>query len=316
MRRRHIARYLLCVAVASLAAVGLLSGCGSQQAPAPKAATVESRSRPDSFIRQARLVIERWNRSRAARLWDTGLVLTGPEPLVQTPANAGFASQRQKDMFDSGHFRLATRLPAGLPGNVVRWDGGSSMRVPVEDARSAFAQLATQTPCGGPYPCSSLGDLSVVSVRPATVALPTSRGMAQLPAWQFRVAQLGWPFTAVAVAPRALLVWPPAFTRQPASASGWPSGLAAVSKGGRQLTLVTGVGYCTGQPVPQVTALVYETAGAVVIGTRVTSAASGTGVCAGVELLVRFRVTLERPLGHRILLSAGSGGPVPTVSQR
>jgi hypothetical protein len=312
--RRHIAR-CLSGAAASLAAVGLLSGCASQAAPVPRTVAAESHSRADSFVRQARLVIARWNRSQAARLWDTGLVLTGPEPLVQIPANAGFDSQRQKDMFYSGHFRLATRLPAGLPGSVVRWAGGVWMRVPVEDARSAFAKLATQTPCGGPYPCSSLGDLSVVSVLPATVALPTSRGLAQVPAWQFRVAQLGWPFTAVAVASRALLVWPPAYTRQPAPASSGPSGLVAVSRDGRQLTLVTAVGYCTGQPMPRVTGLVYETAAAVVIGTRVTSPASASAVCPGVELLVRFRVTLTRQIGHRVVLSAGSGEPVPSAGQ-
>jgi hypothetical protein len=316
--RRHIARYLSCVAVAALAVgllSGLLSGCGTQLAPAPRPAAVESHSRPDSFIGQARLVIERWDRSRAARLWDTGLVLTGLEPLIQTPASAGFDSQRQKDMFYSGHFRLATRLPGGLPGNVVRWASGVSMRVPVDDVRGAFAKLATQTPCGGPYACSSLGDLSVVSVRPATVTLPTSRGLAQVPAWQFRVAQLGWPFTAVAVASRALLVWPPAFTTQPESAFGGPSGLVAVSADGRELTLVTGVGYCSGQPVPRVTGLVYESAGAVVVGTQVTSVATGSNGCAGVELLARFRVTLGRPFGHRVLLSVGSGEPVASVGQ-
>jgi hypothetical protein len=311
---RHIVRYLSCVAVAALAA-GLLSGCNSKLAPLPRPATVESHSRPDPFIRQARLVVERWNRSPAARLWETGLVLTGPEPLVQTPASAGFDSQRQKDMFYSGHFRLATRLPGGLPANVVRWRSGVSMRVPVDDARAAFAKLATQTPCGGPYACSSLGDLSVVSVRPATVTLPTSRGLAQVPAWQFRVAQLSWPFTAVAVASRALLVWPPAFTSRPESAFGGPSGLVAVSQDGRQLTLVTEVGYCSGQPMPRVTGLVYETAGAVVVGTQVTSAATGSSACAGVELLARFRVTLERPFGHRVLLDVGSGEPVVGVGQ-
>jgi hypothetical protein len=305
--RRHAAGYLLLVAAAALAAAGLLSACGSQQASRPTVAAVQTRSAPDSFSRRARLVVERWNRSRAASLWDNGLVLTGQEQLVQIPPNAGFDSQRQKDMFFSGHFSLATRFPAGSPGDVVRWASGATLRLPVLDARAAFAELATRTPCGGPYRCSSLGDLSVVSMRPTTVALPTSRGLAQVPAWQFRVAQLSWPFTEAAVVPRALLVLPSAFNAQ-------AGGPVAVSKNGRELTLTAAVGACTGQPPPRVAALVYETAGVVVVGTRVTYGASSFGTCAGVELIERFRATLARPLGSRVVLDVGSGQPLANES--
>jgi hypothetical protein len=173
----------------------------------------------------------------------------------------------------------------------------------VQDARAAFAELSTQTPCGGPYRCSSLGDLSVVSMRPATVALFTSRGLAQVPAWQFRVAQLPWAFTQVAVVTRALLVLPPDFRAE-------VTGLQSVSRDGRDLTLTTMTGYCTGQPVPRVTAQVYETAGAVVVGARVTSAPVQGDGCAGVGLVARFGATLTRPLGSRVVLDVGSGQPL------
>jgi hypothetical protein len=145
-------------------------------------------------------------------------------------------------------------------------------------------------------------------MRPTRVALPTSRGLAQVPAWQFRVAQLSWPFTEVAVVPRALLVLPSAF-------NGQVGGLVAVSNNGRELTLTAMVGACTGQPPPRVAAEVYETAGAVVVGTQVTYAASGSGACAGVELAERFRATLTRPLGSRVVLDVGSGQPLANDSQ-
>jgi hypothetical protein len=304
--RRHAATYPFFIVAAVMAAAILLSACGSQAAPGAAVATVRH-SPPASFVRQAKLVIGRWDWSRAARLWQTGLVLTGPEQLVQIPGNAGFDSQRQKDMFASGHFSLATELPAGSPGDIVRWASGAALRLPVEDARSAFAQLATQTPCGGPYRCSSLGDLSVISMRPATVALFTSRGLAQVPAWQFRVAQLPWAFTQVAVVPRALLVLPYDYRAQ-------VGGLLGVSNDGRELTLTTMTGYCTGQPEPRATAQVYETAGAVVVGARVTYAPVHGNVCAGVELRLQFRAALTRPLGSRVVLDVGSGQPLALSS--
>ncbi len=301
--RRHAGTYPLVIVAAVMTPAILLSACGSQTATAGAGATAGTRSPTASFVRQARLVIGRWDRSRAAMLWQTGLVLTAQGQLVQIPDNAGFDSQRQKDMFNSGHFSLATRLPAGSPGDVVRWASGATLRLPVEDARAAFAELATQTPCGGPYRCSSLGDLSVVSMRPATVALFTSRGLAQVPAWQFRAAQLPWAFTQVAVEPRALLVLPYDLTAE-------VGGPLRVSKDGRELTLTTMVGYCTGQPEPRATAQVYETAGAVVVGARVTYARVHVHVCAGVELKIQFRAALARPLGSRVVLDVGSGQPL------
>jgi hypothetical protein len=300
--RRHAALSLSSAAAAVLAAATLLSACGTGS-PQSLVLTTGARSLPASFVRQAKEVIGRWDRSRAARVWNTGLVLTGQGLLVQIPQNAGFDSQRQKDMFWSGHFRLATSLPVGSPGDVVRWASGATLRIPVQDARAAFAELSTQTPCGGPYRCSSLGDLSVTSMRPATAALSTSRGLAEVPAWQFRVAQLSWAFTQVAVVRGAVLVLPADFRAEVAE-------LLSVSKNGRVLTLTTMTGYCTGQPKPRVTGQVYETAGVVVVGARVTSAPLRGGVCAGVGLTAQFSATLARPLGSRVVLDVGSGQPL------
>jgi hypothetical protein len=212
-------------------------------------------------------------------------------------------------MFASGHFSLAAKLAAGSPGDVVRWASGATLRPPVLDARPEFAQLATRSPCGGPYRCSSPGGLSVISMRPATAELPTSRGLAQVPAWLFRVAQLPWAFTERAVAARALVALPFVLHLE-------VSNLLAVSRDGRQLTLTAPAGFCSGQPKPRVTARVYETASAVVIGARITYAPDHLAVCAGVELTVPFRATLARPLGSRAVLDAGSGQPLPWASSK
>jgi hypothetical protein len=147
--------------IAAAGTVIALAGCGTGAA-APSGSDTRSgsgtevnsdRQSPASFLQRARVVSDRWSRSALARAWRTGLVLTGGEPLIQIPDNAGFDSGRQKDMFSSGHFRLVTSLPSGSPGDVVRWASGATLRVPVEDSGAAFRVLATRTPCGGPYSC-------------------------------------------------------------------------------------------------------------------------------------------------------------------
>jgi hypothetical protein len=302
--RRHAALHSFLAPVAALTAAAMLSACGAVAGGGAAIGTRAITVPASSFVRQARADIARWDRSRAARLWRTGLVLTGPdEQVVQIPDNAGFDSERQKDMFWSGHFRLATTLPSRSPGDVVRWTGGAAQRFPVQDARAAFAALSTQTPCGGPYRCSSLGDLSVVSMRPTTVAMFTSRGLAEIPAWQFRVAELPWAFTQLAVVPSALLILPFDYGAEVGD-------LLAVSPDGRQLTLVAEVGYCSGAPKPRFTGQAYETAGAVVVGARATAVPAQGGDCAGVGLRVQFHATLARPLGSRVVLDVGSGQPL------
>jgi len=132
----------------------------------------------------------------------TGTSGTTEGQLVQLPANADFASQRRKDAFSSGYFRLGATIPARSPRDVIRLADGSTLRLPVQDARAAFAELATHRPCGDPYPCSSLRDLTVISMRTTVVTLPTNRGMAEIPAWQFRMAGLSWPLPSLPSRPR------------------------------------------------------------------------------------------------------------------
>ncbi len=260
---------------------------------------------PAAFDRRARLVTERWDKSALARVWHTGLVLTGGATLIQIPHSAGFDSQRQKDMFWSGHFTRAIALPGGSPDDVVRWAGGATLRVPVENARAGFRLLSTQTPCGGPYRCTSLGDLTVTGMQPTTVALPTSRGLAHVPAWQFRLAQLPWTFTQVAVVPAEVRY-------APDETSGFLPQLAGISSDGRTVTFAVPSGGCSGYPPPRLRALVYETATTVVIGTVMVPLAGPRAgqVCAGIGLMITVRARLRRALGSRVVLDAQSGLPM------
>jgi hypothetical protein len=116
--------YAAVVVVATLA----VAGCGSQRA-APPATThatppVAGQDGPAAFVARARQVTAQWDRSQAARLWRTGLVLMDPSDLTPVPSNAGFGSQRDKDAFGSGHFMLAGTLqPTEI--HFVRTDPGA-----------------------------------------------------------------------------------------------------------------------------------------------------------------------------------------------
>jgi len=222
------------VAVAALA----VAACGSQRAAPPAASRATppaaGQNGPAAFVARARQVTAQWDRSAAARIWRTGLVLMDASDLTPVPSGAGFSSQREKDAFGSGHFRLAGTLPAGpLPG-LVRWADGSTVRLALLTARAAFAELAAQRPCGGPYAC---GQLTVTGAQPGAVAVRTSRGLASVPAWRFTVAGLGWKVSEVAVARNALAVLP-GYGPIPPAGQNTPgvNVLTAVSADGRTLT--------------------------------------------------------------------------------
>jgi len=100
------------VLVAALA----VAACGSQRA-APPVTThamppAAGQNGPAAFITRARQVTALWERSAAARAWQAGLVLLDASDLTPVPRDQGFSSQRAKDAFGSGHFRLAATLPA------------------------------------------------------------------------------------------------------------------------------------------------------------------------------------------------------------
>ena len=291
------------VAVAALA----VAACGSQRAapPAVSQATpaTAGQNGPAAFVARARQVTAQWDRSAAARVWRTGLVLLDASDLTPIPRDQGFSSQRQKDAFGSGHFRLAATLPAQRLAGVVRWADGSTVRLPLLTARAAFAELAAQRPCGGPDAC---GQLTVTGAQPGVVTVRTSRGLASVPSWQFTVAGLGWPVSEVAIARSAFVVLP-GYGPIPPAGRNTPgvSGLPAVSVDGRTLTVSFTGSACDAAWG----AYRYESGGTVVTGSWERPSAGNTP-CPAVGMPRTARVTLARPLGTRIVLDVASGLPL------
>lgn len=304
------------VAVAALAVTATaVTACGSQGAAAadpgqtgtaPPAASQDGSA---AFIARARQVTSEWTGSAAARLWRTGLVLLDPSELIPPPSGAGFASGEAKDAFNSGHFKLAGTLPSRPLSGAVRWADGSTLRLPLLTAKAAFAELATQRPCGGPTGC---GQLAVTGARPGMVTIFTSRGQASVPAWRFTVAGLGWMVSEVAVARSALVVLP-GYGPTPPAGQNTPGvdALTKVSADGRTLTLSFIGSACDAAWG----AYRYETNGTVVAGSWEKPAA-GNMPCAAVGVPHTARVTLARPLGTRVILDVASGQPLVRVFPR
>jgi hypothetical protein len=296
------------VAVVALATVA----CGSVGAtpPAGGQTTLAAAGRNGSavFVARARQVIAQWDRSAAARIWRSGLVLMDASELTSTPPDAGFSSGQQKDAFGSGHFKLAGTLPTGALPGLVRWANGSTLRVPSLTAAAAFAELATQQPCGGPEVC---GQLTVTGAQPGAVTVHTSRGLASVPAWRFTVAGLGWKVSEVAIARNALAALP-AYGPIPAAGRNTPGidGLIVVSPDGRTLKLSFVGGACDAAWG----AYRYQSNGAVVVGSWEKSDAGDTP-CPAMGIPRTARVTLTHPLGTRVILDVASGLPVVTGFQ-
>ncbi len=108
-------------ATAVLLAALTAAACGSPRAARPvttrATAPAAGQNGPAAFITRARQVTAQWERSAAARAWQTGLVLLDASDLTQIPRDQGFSSQQEKDAFGSGHFRLAPDRDTRCPDN-------------------------------------------------------------------------------------------------------------------------------------------------------------------------------------------------------
>jgi hypothetical protein len=271
-----------------------VAACGSVTAPSA------GQHNGSSFTTRARQVIADWDRSPISKVWRAGVVLLSADELVSIPSSAGFASQRQKEEFGDGRFRLSGRLPAAALRGQVRWDSGETASVPALTALATFRELATNAACTVP-PC---GEMTVTAASPSVLTVGTSRGPATVPAWKFTVSGLDFPVTRAALAPgsySSLPAWPrPGVTA-------WSSGASVtrVSGDGRVLTLLFDTGVC----VSGWGGLVYETPTAVVIGSWARNS-TADGACPAMAAERYAPVRLTRTLGSRVILDAGTGLPV------
>ncbi|SBT54805.1 hypothetical protein [Micromonospora narathiwatensis] len=323
--RRSIA--LLCLPLLAAAGCARAGSDPTRVGPsvAPPPSGVDHRW--EAFYQRAGEVADAWRPSEA---WRGGYVpMQDATVLIGDP---GFTDET-KVAFGSGWYRARIELPRATPADgTIRFPDGT-LRVPLVSAAEAYAQIhqGNPQPCderlveppaapprkpgGGPTiepgPDGWVGDrvntpcapLTVTGMKLGRASVRTSRGVASVPAWLFTVAELRAPVARLAVASRAVGAVPEgvAPTRQVPDEVVTVAGLDAVD--GARLDYRVGLGACdTG-----LTPLVLERDDVVVLGGGVIRS---TGPCTMQLVLKPTSVTLRAPLGDRVVLDVGGGGPV------
>jgi hypothetical protein len=279
------------------------------------------------FPAHAQAVAEAWRATVAGPAgsgWRTGFVPL--QDLVLAPALGPDGDLRYA--FSSGWYRLAASLPASAPATgTVRFPDGTTTRVGVMGAGEAYAEIDRgDPPCAaalsppsptsvGTGPGGSVGApaehtcavLTVTGATLGTASLRTSRGLAEVPAWRFTVAELRGPVLRVAVAPGAVTAPPSPAAPPPAVPEGLAPASGVTLAGHTTLTFAVGTGECQDDP----RGLRYETGDAVVVaGAADSPDRGGQEECGLAMALNQVSVTLDRPLGARVVLDAMTGRPL------
>lgn len=310
-------RFMLLVAslgVTALAgcAVGATPAVGGQaSAPASSARAVPSSQgvAVGAFRALARQEASDWPQSPLGKVWKTGLVIPSADYLTSVPSR-GFSSGEAKLAFGNGNLVYTGPPPSGAPAGVVTWPGGSTTKVPVLSEAQVFSALKNNTV--GRCPGCKTTPVAVTGAQPATMAVPTSRGKASVPAWAFTVNGVLGPVVRAAIPPGSYVLEDS--VRQPTQNLG-PLGKAFVGitaatlsgHDGRTLKMTLASGPCG--PAATWGGLVAEVGDVVVVGGWMHDPHPGVA-CAAVLIETQVTVRLAAPLGDRVILDAATGLPV------
>lgn len=251
---------------------------------------------PHDGAKRAREVADAWDGSEAAGVWRAGYYPTSDA--VQLPADT-FRNGADKLAYERANFVLRGGLPRTAPKNAqVRWEDGGSLTLPLLSARSAYAAMARGgSDAGRPH-------LTVTGARLGAMAVTTSRGAATVPAWLFTLEGYATPLRLGALRPSPLPAPPVGPIGNRPTGLSPLGGLVKVAGDGRSVTVVATHGACDDGPVVKT----LETRGSVVLSASVVG--DKEGPCTSELLGEPVTVTLDRPLGDRVLLDAHTGRPL------
>jgi hypothetical protein len=295
----------------------ILAACA--QAGQSGAPGVSPDHRWEAFQQRATEVAEAWQAAPGRQAWQTGYVPLQDATVL--PTDPRF-TEETKQAFLAGWYREQVTLSPAKPSDgMIRFPGGS-LTVPLVSAAEAYRQLdqGDPPPCpgrpiqspslpAGPDGSVSSGlataciPLTVTAAKLGTVAVRTSRGEAQVPAWLFTIDGLAAPVARLAVAPSSVGPVPtaPGPVRPLAAELAAAQDLTAVD--GAKLTYRLGVGACD----TDITPLLQQRDDVVVVGGGVTRS---SGICTAQLVLHPVTVTLDAPLGARPVLDAATGQPL------
>jgi hypothetical protein len=227
----------------------------------------------------------------ALAAWSTFPVDGATRPIVLLdsrvlPPAGGFPDDEAKNAFLSMNFMV----PGEVPANPGRFEGRavSSFAESLEAARRAEGE-AFDAP---------LTRISRVQLELASFS--TDRGVVPLPAWSFSIEGQEPRAFVLALAPSELFAGPAnAFS---------PFGPASVGVDGTvELGFVASP--CAGDHEVEA----FESPSAVAVDVRFTAGGSSLP-CAAVGGTGRVTITLRRPLGHRVLVAAPTGGAIGVLA--
>ncbi|MGV9779698.1 hypothetical protein [Streptosporangium sp. NPDC003464] len=236
-----------------------------------------------------------WRTSGAAEIWRNGFVPTEDLSQMQQDVEEQISSDEEYG------FAVAGPLPATPKEARIRWDDGSTMRVPMISARQALIALS-------PYDMEASAQddraYKMTAATFTTMRLRTLRGMATVPAWRLYFSNLPGPINHVAV-DRATLG-----TVEEAVGDHLPSDISGFKVlDERTLQVNYDYGVCLGEKMPSVHLRTDERSDVVVLGIQVHEHISN-GLCAGVGASGEGVVRLLEPLDSRVVLDAKSRLPV------
>ncbi|GAB3158290.1 hypothetical protein [Microbispora hainanensis] len=247
-----------------------------------------------TFEENAVQVVSTWRTSGAAKIWQEGFV-----PLEDLTKMSQEVSEHID--YEWHGWVVAGPLPAPPAEARVRWDDGSTMRVPVIAPREALMALSPW-PENMTFPDDKQYKLTGATF--TTMRLKTSRGMATVPAWRLRFSNLPGPIDYVAVDQKAIGTIEGAVEER---LSG--EGITDVEVlDERTLMVKYEYGVCAGDEPFDVTLRVSERPDVVVLGLEMPY--QGYGFCAGLGKSGRGVVRLDEPLGDRVVLDEWSALPV------
>jgi len=302
------------VAAVLLMIAGLAAGCarpvndvGGPVAPDPAG---EQRLR-----QQARDALDRWDAAVGVSDGQTRFVPIG-EQTSQIGDWEPAVGDNNKAALYAGVVEVAGTVPeTAHPVTEVRWLDGKRRTVQTISAMQALRQMVEtgqgKDGCGGCRP------VTVTGAVPTTIDLVTSRGMATVPAWEFRLEGTSVRFTRPAVGPaESVTVTPP-----PWDSMNPPAGLRIDTARGSVTRLgleVSFVGAKEGADKPcgidyTVEAMESETAVVVILWERAYTGPGAGGACTMIGYTRTATVELARPLGDRAVLEVTQGMPVPVT---
>ena len=283
------------VAVAAVALSIGLAGCVGQGGSSPN---------PDQLHQQAQADLSRWADAVAS---------LGPSTFVPVGDLTGQVGDweesvggNNKSALMAGVVEWTDALPDDTPPDgQVLWPDGTTSAVKLISARAAISEVKSE----GSGSCADCTPLQISGARLATGSVETSRGLAQVPIWEFTVQGTAVLVTRVAIDARVSVSQPPMDPNAPYAIA---VESATISADGTQLTVTF-----TGAPGPasqscgaDYTAEAVESSTAVVAIVTEHKHAALFDACTAVGAERTAVAQLAAPLGSRVVLDLTTGQPV------